>query len=276
MKKKFVPGWKRDKPDSRDRFFVPPPRPFHLPVKVDLRAQLPTRCYDQGRLGSCTANAIGILLEFCQVVQRYRFRFEPSRLFIYWNEREMIGTINEDSGAYIRDGIKSVAAQGVCADYTWPYKIERFKEKPPEEAYKRAMLHQALEYARVPQSLESLKECLANGFPFAFGFMVYPSFMSEKTAKTGEVKMPSFWEKLKGAEGGHAVACVGYDDKKKCFIVRNSWGNGWGDKGHFYMPYKYLTDKQLSSDFWVIRLTEDNAQNEALALPRFKTGAPQQ
>ena len=54
-------------------------------------------------------------------------------------------------------------------------------------------------------------------------------------------------------EGGHAVMCVGYDDERGVFIVRNSWGTGWGDGGYFYMPYGYMTNEDLADDFWVLK-----------------------
>ena len=56
--------------------------------------------------------------------------------------------------------------------------------------------------------------------------------------------------------GGHAVTAVGYDDFKECFIVRNSWGEGWGDKGYFYMPYQYISHPMLAQDFWAINWVE--------------------
>jgi C1A family cysteine protease len=56
--------------------------------------------------------------------------------------------------------------------------------------------------------------------------------------------------------GGHAVLAVGYDDSAECFIVRNSWGSGWGKKGYFTMPYSYLLEQNLSDDFWTIRTVE--------------------
>src|SRR5512133_3060968 len=99
-----------------------------LPKKVDLRSKMP-KVYDQGQLGSCTANAIGAAFEFGQVKQGLK-DFMPSRLFIYYNERAMEGTIDTDSGAMIRDGMKSVAKRGAPKEDTWPYEIDRFRDKP--------------------------------------------------------------------------------------------------------------------------------------------------
>jgi len=106
-------------------------------------------------------------------------------------------------------------------------------------------------YSRVSQTPSQMKGCLASGFPFVFGFTVYDSFESQDVAKTGVVPMPASGESVLG---GHAVLAVGYDDGQQRFIVRNSWGTGWGMHGYFTMPYAYLTDRGLASDFWTIRL----------------------
>lgn len=253
-------GWIPDIPDHRDyQFKVGAPVDLEkLPSKVDLREQNPIAMgfpvYDQGNLGSCTANAIGAAIRYCQIIQDGN-GFAPSRLFIYYNERWAEGTITSDSGAMIRDGVKSVNDLGACSEQTWPYTIPLFTKKPPEQAYKEGLTHQALLYRRIMDNdLEDMKACLASGFPFVFGFAVYESFESQQVAKTGQVPMPQIHEQMLG---GHAVLCVGYDDSTQRFIVRNSWGDKWGDKGYFYMPYDYLKDNNLADDFWVITLMEE-------------------
>jgi C1A family cysteine protease len=245
-------GWTPDLPDARDFMYSAPEAVLTtLPKKVDLRSKMP-KVYDQGQLGSCTANAIGAAFEFGQVKQGLK-DFMPSRLFIYYNERAMEGTIDTDSGAMIRDGMKSVAKLGVCTEDTWPYDISQFTEKPPAKAYTEAKKHQALVYRRVMGQLHQMQGCLAQGYPFVFGFSVYESFMSPEVAKTGKVPLPPRGEQL---IGGHAVLAVGYDDAEQSFIVRNSWGTGWGIKGYCLMPYGYLTDPQLARDFWAVYAVE--------------------
>jgi C1A family cysteine protease len=166
----------------------------------------------------------------------------------------MEGTVDTDSGAMIRDGMKSVAKLGVCTEGTWPYEIAKFTNRPSDAAYSEANEHQALIYRRITNRLHQMQGCLAQGYPFVFGFSVYESFESQEVAQTGEVPLPPRSEQL---IGGHAVVAVGYDDSIQRFIVRNSWGTGWGMDGYCTMPYGYLTDPQLASDFWAIYAVEE-------------------
>ena len=208
---------------------------------------------DQGDLGSCTANAIANAHRFDQMKEASKANFLPSRLFIYYNERSMEGTVNSDAGAQIRDGVKSIAQLGVCPETEWPYDITKFAKKPLAKAYKDALKNQALTYQRVVQDLTQLKGCLASGYPFVFGFTVYESFESAQVAKDGLMPLPQAKEKCLG---GHAVLAVGYDDATQRVTVMNSWNTTWGDKGFFYMPYAYITSAKLASDFWTIRTVE--------------------
>jgi len=252
-------GWKRQLPDFRDYKYKASAYTLKaLPPMVDLRDKCPP-VVNQGSLGSCTANAIGSDHHFEQLVQGFEGAFAPSRLFIYYNERDMEGTVNEDSGAYIRDGLKCVANQGVCAETMWPYDTSKFRAKPSQECYDVAVKHQATSYHAVTQTLNEMKGCLSEGFPFVFGFSVYDSFETDVVKNTGVMPMPGPNESLLG---GHAVMAVGYDDARQVFIVRNSWGEGWGDKGYFYMPYAYIADANMASDFWTIRLVEDEDGNQ--------------
>ncbi len=247
MSKRY--GWVRDLPDHRDRKFslVRATPLMSLPASIDLSGQCPA-VYDQGALSSCTANAIAGALEFDAAKQGLPATM-PSRLFIYWNERSLEGTTASDNGAQIRDGIKSVAQWGDCPETEWPYDPSQVFSQPPQSCYTDAAQHLALVYESVNQSLDDLRGCLVAGYPIVFGFTVYASFESDYVAKTGQVPMPHWFERV---IGGHAVMAVGYDDASQTFKCRNSWGDGWGDKGYFYFPYAYALG-QVSSDFWTIR-----------------------
>ncbi len=244
-------GWLPDRPDQRDLLYsaiAKPPR--KLPPTVDLR-EMCSPVEDQGNLGSCTANALVGNLEFLE-----KKVGEPvtdlSRLFVYYNERVLEGTVNEDSGAVIRDGIKTLVKQGVCSEKRWPYVIAKFAKKPTAACYKEASKEQITSYHRI-LTLDQMRQCLAEGYPFVFGFTVYESFESEAVAKTGQAEMPKPDEQVLG---GHAVMAAGYDDGTKRFLIRNSWGTDWGMEGYFTMPYDYLDNRNLSDDFWTIRMME--------------------
>ena len=243
-------GWTPDLPDHRDHLFAALSEVLaELPPSTDLRGQCPP-VYDQGQLGSCTANAIAAAMEFDRIKEALQ-DFMPSRLFIYYNERVIEGTVASDGGAQIRDGIKSVASQGVCPESEWPYDIAQFATKPTSQCYADAALDKAVSYQRLTHDVNQMKGCLAGGYPFVFGFTVYESFESQQVAQTGVVQMPQSGEQ---SIGGHAVLAVGYDDQSQRFIVRNSWGVNWGMQGYFTMPYAYLMDANLADDYWTIRL----------------------
>jgi C1A family cysteine protease len=256
-------GWVRDLPDARDHLYSAPRLGLvSAPPRVDLRTALP-KVYDQGQIGSCTANAIAAAVEF-ELLRQQLTDFMPSRLFIYYNERAMEGHVGNDSGAQIRDGVKSVATLGVCPETEWPYDGtpassdggpwpagDPAGEKPTASCYASAKQTTATSYHRITQDLDQFKGCLAAGFPFVFGFTVYSGFESQQVAQTGEAQMPAPGEQ---AVGGHAVLAAGYDDSTQRFLVRNSWGPSWGQGGYFTLPYAYLTEAGLASDFWTIRM----------------------
>jgi C1A family cysteine protease len=244
-------GWRPDLPDQRDYVFSLPAA-IKLPPSVDMRPQCPP-VLDQGQLGSCTANAIGSAYEFDQMKQNVAAPFIPSRLFIYYNERVIEGTVSQDSGATIRDSVKAVAQYGAPPETLWPYKITKFTAKPPVKVYNAGKKYEAVKYQSVTQNLAAIQSALASGFPVVYGFSVYESFVAAPVAKTGVVPMPAAKEKLLG---GHANMLVGYDDATSRFLSKNSWGTGWGMAGYFTIPYDYLTNPKLASDFWVVSSVE--------------------
>ena len=238
-------GWVPDRPDQRDYLYSAIRPVVRLPEKVDLR-EFCSIVENQEALGSCTANALAGNLEYLDHKTDDKYE-DVSRLFIYYNERVLEDTVDYDSGASLRDGIKTLRKQGVCWETTWPYLIERFSRKPSRQSYLEAKKHRIESYHRIG-TLSEMLTCLAEGFPFVFGFTVYESFQSQRVAKTGVANMPRKKEKVLG---GHAVLAVGYNQKQKRFLVRNSWGTKWGKDGYFTMPYEYL--ETLAADFWTIR-----------------------
>jgi len=244
-------GWRPQLPDHRDYYHLFDKSKNKNVNCVDLRDKCPP-VYDQGHLGSCTANGIGFVFEFDMMKQHLK-SFMPSRLFLYYNERDMEGTTGYDAGANIRDGIKSLNKQGICVETEWPYDISKFTDKPSEICYTDAKKNVSVKYKKIVQSIDQFKAALIEGFPVVFGFTVYQSFESNEVEKTGVVNMPFPNEPILG---GHCVAIVGFIQDKKQFIVRNSWGSNWGAQGYCYFPYDYLDSPDLASDFWIIQQVE--------------------
>ena len=208
---------------------------------VDLRYKFPEP-FDQGSLGSCTANAL------CGVIAYDIPNFMGSRLFLYYNERKIENDIPDDAGAILSDGVQSLITYGICPEAEWVYDISKFAVKPHDSCYTTALQHRALEVKNIKNDMISMKQALDNGYPFVVGIMLFDSFQSYHTAITGIVSLPKQGETFLG---GHAVSCVGYDDNQQMWIMRNSWGTGWGDKGYFYLPYSYLLGN-LATDLWCV------------------------
>ncbi len=241
-------GWRKDSPDHRDCVFRVA-TPVSLPPSCDLRGKFMPPVYDQKDLGSCTANAIAAAVDFERAKQGLPF-ITPSRLFIYFNERVIEGTVSQDIGAQIRDGIKSVASQGVCPESEWPYDESQFAVKPPDKCFADAVKFEALQYSSVAQAEYDLKHCLAiDCRPVVLGISVFPEIESDEVAASGVLPDPAPTD---APIGGHAILCVGYNDATKRFLCRNSWGADWGQGGYFTIPYDYLLNQGLASDFWVI------------------------
>lgn len=236
----------RDPHDHRDNLYSHASS-TPLPKRVDLSPGC-SPVENQGQLGSCTGNGLVGVMEFLEKKSGAKV-VDLSRLFVYFNERNMEGTVNQDAGANIRDGVKTLAKFGVCAEALWPYDVAKFKQKPSDSCYVEAKTRTISQYSRIT-SLDGMKHCLAEGYPIVMGFTVFESFESEAVAKTGVVAMPLPGEKCLG---GHCVVAVGYDEDAQTILCRNSWGESWGQKGYFTLPYGYITNPKLSSDFWTIR-----------------------
>jgi C1A family cysteine protease len=253
-------GWRPDLPDHRDRIYNLDRKVYRseeLQPVFSLREHMPP-VYNQGELGSCTGNGIAAVLESAEIKQGMPSE-TPSRLFIYYGERVIEGTVEQDNGAEIRDGIKVVATEGAPPEKYWPYDIGKFKEKPSAEAYEEAKKYEALEYLKVlPGTAGSpVRSPIQDGLPVVFGFTVPAIFESQTWNPATEIlPLPATGEKI---EGGHCVVIVGWDFSLKrfpvnVFEIRNSWGAEWGDQGYFWMDARYIYEptRGLSSDFWVI------------------------
>lgn len=238
----------KGKLDIRDFSFQPINDVAVLPEKVDLRPVINRNAYDQGDIGSCTANALAAAIQFLDGKARRRSA-RPSRLFSYYFGRQPINMTNEDSGAYIRDVVKMANKVGLVREDKWPYKAINLLRTPPPELVSEAASRQITQYERIDDgNIEEMKRCLADGFPFLAGMIVYNKSwdIAEQNGTMDLIANDTI-------KGGHAVLVVGYDEKRQAFLCRNSYGKKWGIDGHFWLPYDYAGAATKVWDCWVVR-----------------------
>jgi len=220
---------------------------------LDLRNDTLIPIYDQLDLDSSTANAISYCYEF-DLSKRHDVNIiNPSRLFIYYNQRKLQKNKDSEStnlGLSIHTGLNILHNIGICAENTWQYINNNYDILPSDEAYVEALNNKSVTYNAIDQDLKQIKSALINNYPVLFGFNVYDSFHNDNTTETGVVTVPLENEKLINSQAG---VIVGFDDGDCVFIVRNSWGNNWGDQGYCYMPYEYILNSNLCSEFWILR-----------------------
>jgi C1A family cysteine protease len=243
-------------PDNRDYIYQSDSTEV-LRESVDLR-EWDTIVESQDSLGSCASNALTNAYEL-KVVKDYPDKFvHLSRLFVYYNTRLEDGTINEDTGIYLRDGLKAIKKYGICAEDLWPYDIEQWNIKPSDEAYEDAKKRSILQYQKLI-STYYITEVLNRNKPVVFGMTIYDSFM-ELNERISTVSFPSRKEK---SLGGHAMCMVGYDLEKRLFLAKNSFGPDWGDNGYCWIPFDYI--RQEGYDIWTFEITNQTGDSNVLS-----------
>lgn len=247
-------GYIHDHYDPRDYLFALHPvmaaAPKVLPPSTGNRQRWVMPIRDQGQLGSCTGFGTTSALTITEQ-NAGKPQVLLSALMQYFDERVLEGSVNQDAGAQIRDGIKCLAQQGVATEAQWPYDISRYTMPPPPAVVAEAAAHKAAAYHRVT-GVRQAKVALAAGMPVIIGFTVYASFEGN-WAVPGHMPMPARGEQILG---GHCVHIEDYVDDPAVpgggyFVVANQWGTGWQANGWFFMPYAYWTPRRVS-DCWVI------------------------
>jgi len=250
-------GYRPEKQNSKDKKYSAS-RDRQLPPNVDLRSYM-TPVENQGNSNSCTANAMAGAYEY--LTNRILGQSaDVSRLFIYYNARELDGDCSQDQGTYLKSCVKVLRKHGACSENTWSFNLDQILEQPPKKAYKEAANFRVEDAARVEIDLHTMQSCLAEGYPFAFGLQLFSSF--QQAGSTGLVPMPD--PDNEKHDGGHAMLCVGYSDVDQVFIVRNSWGTDWGEQGYCYIPYDYMTKPDLIHDCWTIRQVSDRDLSQGI------------
>lgn len=239
-------------PSPKD--YIATPRAGAIARKVDLRAdQSPVE--DQGQLRSCTANAT------CAALEYYRKKHgQPathvSRLFAYFNARRMIGAVAQDSGAYVSEALASLLAFGTPDAALWADDPASFAREAPTHVYQAALANQPPEYARV-EAGDGVRGALAQAIPVIFG-MALPMRCFEEAGAKGRFPAPTDAERAQpAANAGHAMLAVGYDLDEDTFLIRNSWGATWGEKGYARMPAKVLAEFAHPTSYWILGKLSD-------------------
>ena len=269
VKSKRVLNWKKSEKRPDESEYLKITKKFTSSL-VDLTTfkKFPN-IYDQGELGSCTANALCCAYGFDVLNGNVQVAstdvssssssssssvFEPSRLYLYYKEREKEHDIPDDNGAILSDGIYCLKNKGVCSEQKWPYVIQKFAVKPEADCDTEAVEHKLILSRAVKQTQSDIESCLSAGFPVVFGFVVYPEIQTLNSVDGWVLPLPKPSEQ---SIGGHAVVIVGFNSTTRLFKIRNSWGDAWGDQGHFYMPYDYVLNQNLASDFWLLTQIHD-------------------
>ncbi len=222
--------------------------------------------YNQGSLADCGVNALAGAIDYLIATQKSLAGlkaqdFLPSRLFLYYNTlfAQYRGEPNAkwDNEPTVQSyAIHTAATQGMISEgsstsdstgETLPYGKKIVT--PSAADYATSPLYRISDYQAFPNNatLADMKKTLNNNEVFTFwaNAVNFPSNNSEWPGfQKGQLPMlPEPSKQAHQEVDGHFMLVVGYDDAKKAFIVRNSWGDNWGINGFAYMPYSYFTRK---------------------------------
>ncbi|UJR21067.1 hypothetical protein I4U23_024167 [Adineta vaga] len=241
----------RSKRKDEDRYKqVPSMRSYSFPNKplssrIDLRRWM-TPIEHQQDMNTCCANAFAGVCEYLIKLNTGR-HFDVSRLFIYYNAQIMEQrTIHvQDSGSEPKDVALGIRKYGVCDERTWPYEHRLLNQEPSSRAYDEASKYTVI-LLKIPFGIEPILRCLHNRLPIVISIKMVQDAGRDVQDNGGVLSIPARDNTFIGRTVSHAVLIVGYDLKRQVFLVRNSWGDGWGYDGYFRIPFDYLKDSRLT------------------------------
>lgn len=178
------------------------------------------------KFNDCVGMAVSTYMEAAwKKASGESMEFSPA--FIWWHAKEGKGNV----GSSYASAFEYLKFYGICEEKFCPYENYVVDQKPSPEAYKNAKLYRITKYAAI-YGIDEVKAWLDKGFPVA-----------------GDFKMP-------GMNSKHAMCIFGYDDTG--FLIVNSWGQAWGEKGMFRMPYAEFQNRlvrgfvveKFSLHFW--------------------------
>ncbi len=227
-------------------------RPYMSPVK------------DQGPIGSCTTFAITAIYEY--LLKKIKVE-DPdlSERFVFYNTNVRNNQIDE--GATFRSVIDAISQYGICNEGDCPYdtNLDVISSEPTEEAFHKAQKHKIVEAKMVEVNHKSITSALTQGYPVAVSLKLYNSFGN---GYEGYELLPPKEEIDGGEYMNHAMVICGYSEEDHIYIVRNSWGTKFGDKGYCYMPFSYIDNPDLNTFCCIVTKTEDG---EVKGMPHLKT-----
>lgn len=247
LNRTFPPPFLR-RPNTTHSYFNVGNTIISLPKSVDLRKTAKINLYDQGTTSSCSGNAIAAAYSILHLLKK-GIPINLSRLFVYYNSRKVNGREGIDGGAHLADCFECMKTQGCCLESLWPFDSLAVTQMPPSVCYAEGLKHcteQQNSELNPNNLLNEIKQCLANNLPVVIGVLVYTSFESQNVARTGYIPLPN--PEVEDLRGGHALCVIGYDDERQVVIVQNSWGTVWGDAGYGYIPYAFISNKNLTFD----------------------------
>lgn len=202
---------------------------------------------EQGNMDSCVPTCLSTIFYYNSFKQGNYLNFRISRLFLYYNARELYQEISDDNGARIIDCIKILKKIGSPPEMAHPYNEKFIYKKPNNLSFKLAKYCKLLGFKELQRN--EIKKNLLLNYPVICGIKVYDNFNNEKTIKTGKVLLPENNDEI---IGGHSIIIVGYDDNKQKYTFINSWGKSWGNDGFGYIPYDYINNVDLADEFFIL------------------------
>jgi len=248
---------------SRTVLLEDPPassRNLPLPVVINLwqrKGAANIAVDDQGPYGSCTAHA----MRYAWRLWRNRLNANevpalPSRTFWYAQSRARIReNLKFDRGSTNQATVWVLANQGMVTESVWPYSRENIYRAPTmaivnSARSQRCSVPTAFRFFANPAStLNSLRTALAQGRSIIIAVLVYSSFMTSSTMRSGKIPLPN--PRRERMLGGHAITLTGYDFNRAIFTFRNSWGTRVGMNGSFEIPFAYIANPSLTGDAWI-------------------------
>lgn len=217
----------------------------------------------QGELGACTSFAITSIYEY--ILNRTTGKAtDLSEGFVFYHTNVKSNKI--DKGSTYKDVIDVMSHNGICDEDLYPYE-KVLTDTPSEEAEVKAKEHILVKAMNVRVTHKDITSAISEGYPVAISLKVFESFSSEYK---GLISLPTEEEISAGKSYNHAMVVCGYDEDRKLYKVRNSWGEKFGDKGYCYVPFDYIDNEDLNPFCCIVVETRDGKVSFDSQTPEFR------